>query len=111
MIYSRVFIIWLATFSYLTSHSIHCKPTTLSLIENDCDESGVDSCPSIRKFNSKFSTKALCELCYLALPIARSLVDSNRTKYFHGIASHLCEDLKITDSIVCNMAVSEYEVS
>lgn len=62
------------------------------------------------KYSSDVWKKTLCEFCFLTLPIARELVDSNRTAYFHNIAAHLCEDLKISNSIVCNLAVSEYEV-
>ena len=97
----------LVTLHISTQHTC-CKALSAN---NECDKTGNSYCFKSRDFsNSHIIKKTLCELCFLTLPIARSLVESNRTKYFHGIATHLCEDLKIADNTVCDMAVSAYEV-
>jgi len=88
----------------ILANNAYCKTLT------ECDETSY-CVNKPHEFSSNYVLKkTLCELCFLTLPIARSLIESNRTKYFHGIASHLCEDLKIADSMVCDMAVASYEV-
>ncbi len=90
----------------------HCMPFLVNLCH---DSETSEFCSETNDYPVKVSSdiwkKTLCEFCFLTLPIARDLIDTNRTKYFHDIAMHLCEDLKISNSIVCNMAVSEYEVN
>lgn len=101
MFYIKVFLIFWAVLPL-----IHAKA-----LNNDCNDSGMGYCSKDDHLIDKsLIKKTLCELCGLTLPIARSLIENNRTQYFQGIITHLCQDLKISNRIVCSMAVSEYEV-
>ncbi len=83
--------------SIINKSIIDCKPF-------DCDETN--------SFCSRhlISRTKLCDFCSLTLPIARNLIANNRTKYFHDIATLICEDFKIAEKTVCSMAVDLYEV-
>ena len=92
----------------LIIEAIDCKPFI-----DECSDSN-EYCPNVYSTlhqDKSIIRKAVCELCYLTLPIARSLIINNRTSYLPAIIAHLCNDLKISDSIVCEMAVNEYTVS
>ena len=57
------------------------------------------------------SQKELCKFCDITLPIVRYLIKKNDTERFHEIATYICEELKIADNMVCDMAIKTYQVS
>lgn len=52
----------------------------------------------------------LCEACHYAMPVMRSLVRKNETKYLHDIATLVCVTLKLTEEYICYQAVGLFEV-
>jgi hypothetical protein len=52
----------------------------------------------------------ICRFCFVVMPIARHLLETNETQFFKGIATYVCESLKIADKTVCELGVKTYEV-
>ncbi len=52
----------------------------------------------------------ICRFCFVVMPIARHLLETNETQFFQGIATYVCESLKIADKTVCELGVKTYEV-
>lgn len=59
---------------------------------------------------NKPNPKLLCELCNIAMPVVRSLIDKNKTEHFESIAVFFCNEFKIVDPVVCSLVIKEYEV-
>jgi hypothetical protein len=54
--------------------------------------------------------KDICRFCFVVMPFARHLLETNETQFFQGIATYICESLKIADKTVCELGVKTYEV-
>ena len=75
------------------------------------DEARCDDVEDVENILRKRPThKELCKFCDITLPIVRYLIAKNDTEHFHEIVSYICQELKLTDKIVCDMVVKTYQV-
>lgn len=73
-----------------------------------------ENCGSYEIERLKYANESLsedtCKFCYAAMPLAKFLVQENKTQHFPELARIFCDIFKIIDESVCNLAVKEFQV-
>ena len=59
---------------------------------------------------SRSKKTALCDACYLAVPIALKFVAENKTEHIKPFIVFICNEFKIESQMVCDLVVKEYAV-
>jgi hypothetical protein len=102
----------LTFFIFITIPSVLiCTPFNdycTSEYDNECKETKPNII--IPNYSIKPTPKQLCDLCYIAMPVIRSLIDQNKTEHFEQVAVFFCNEFKIVDKAVCSLVIKQYEV-
>lgn len=59
---------------------------------------------------NKITPKEKCDACNIVVPVLLSLIKQNKTDHFASVVVYFCKELKIEDSVVCELVVKEYAV-